>query len=225
MSNRTQQTIFASFQSVSGGGTPQGEQWGLLADVTLLTSTISDTFRQVATASSQQTGALGQNTSAILDVVRGTVGASGSGELSAGSIASTVFKSGLGLVPLITGLFGLFGGGEETPPPLIRYQLPPSVQVNAAEWGGAVGDAEYDQSGTLRPFVRDQVSSPTTAQAGRDVSPATSAPAAQVAPQPVTINIQALDSQSILDRSQDIARAVREAMLSLGTINDVVNDL
>ncbi len=34
-----------------------------------------------------------------------------------------------------------------------------------------------------------------------------------------------MDSQSFLDRSSDIAAAVRNAMLNLSPINDVVNDL
>lgn len=41
----------------------------------------------------------------------------------------------------------------------------------------------------------------------------------------ITVNVQAMDSRSFLDRSQDIAQAVREAMLNMHSINDVVNDL
>ena len=36
------------------------------------------------------------------------------------------------------------------------------------------------------------------------------------------MNIQAMDSQSFLDRQDDIARAVREAMLHSNSLNDVV---
>ena len=38
----------------------------------------------------------------------------------------------------------------------------------------------------------------------------------------VTIQVQALDSQSFLDRSQDIALAVRQAMLQSTVLNDVI---
>ena len=41
----------------------------------------------------------------------------------------------------------------------------------------------------------------------------------------ITVNVQALDAQSLMDRSSDIAAAVRNAMLNLNPINDVVNDL
>jgi len=39
------------------------------------------------------------------------------------------------------------------------------------------------------------------------------------------VNVQAMDARSFLDRSNDIALAVRDAMLNLNAINDVVNDL
>jgi len=41
----------------------------------------------------------------------------------------------------------------------------------------------------------------------------------------VTLHIQAMDTQSILNRSADIAQAVRQAMLQSHPINDVVADL
>lgn len=44
------------------------------------------------------------------------------------------------------------------------------------------------------------------------------------APQ-ITVNVSAMDSQSFMDRSDDIASAVRAAMLNMHPINDVVADL
>src|SRR5436305_1967821 len=44
------------------------------------------------------------------------------------------------------------------------------------------------------------------------------------APQ-ITVNVNAMDSQSFMDRSGYIASAVREAMLNLHPINDVVASL
>ena len=38
-------------------------------------------------------------------------------------------------------------------------------------------------------------------------------------------NVQALDSQSFMDRSHDIARAVRDAMLHMHPVNDVIDEL
>jgi len=41
----------------------------------------------------------------------------------------------------------------------------------------------------------------------------------------VTVNVQAMDSRSFLDHSQDIAQAVREAILNMHSLNDVISDL
>jgi uncharacterized protein YggE len=62
-------------------------------------------------------------------------------------------------------------------------------------------------------------SSPATSQAGSSGA----APAA-AAPQ-ITVNVQAMDARSFMDRSNEIALAVRDAMLNMNAINDVVNEL
>ena len=41
----------------------------------------------------------------------------------------------------------------------------------------------------------------------------------------ITIQVQAMDSRSFLDHSAEIAQAVREAMLNMHSLNDVVNDI
>src|SRR5580765_4621460 len=44
------------------------------------------------------------------------------GGISAGAVASTILTGGFGIVPLITGLLGLFGGGEtQVQAPLVKY--------------------------------------------------------------------------------------------------------
>ncbi len=67
--------------------------------------------------------------------------------------------------------------------------------------------------------VNDITGSPTQNLAA---SPTASAASANTQ---ITVNVQAMDSRSFLDRSHDIAQAVREAMLNMHSINDVVNDL
>jgi hypothetical protein len=42
---------------------------------------------------------------------------------------------------------------------------------------------------------------------------------------PITVQVQALDSQSFMDHSDDIARAVREAILNSHSLNDAVSEL
>jgi hypothetical protein len=136
-----------------------------------------------------------------------------SGPSSAGeSTASTVLKT-IGMVtgagPLVTGLIKLFGSGAgapSEPPPLTTYTLPERMSVEA----GLTADRSfvplsYSQSGAARPT------------AGRAEA---TAPATQI-----HVNVQAMDSRSFLDHSDDIARAVRDAMLRSHSLNDVVSEL
>jgi hypothetical protein len=44
------------------------------------------------------------------------------------------------------------------------------------------------------------------------------------APQ-ITVHVQAMDSRSFMDHSHDIASAVREAVLNIHSLNDVISDL
>jgi hypothetical protein len=131
--------------------------------------------------------------------------------ITVGSVASTVLKSGLGLAPLIGGLVSLFGGGgEETPAPLVKYALPPAIDFQAAQSNGRVSDLDYDQTGMARTYA-DRMAEGNVNSNG-------------AAPQ-ITVNVQAMDARSFMDRSGDIALAVRDAMLNLNAINDVVNEL
>src|SRR6185295_5883600 len=147
------------------------------------------------------------------------------GGISAGAVASTVLTSGLGLLPLITGLLGLFGGGEkQAPAPLVKYAMPPAIAFQAAETGHGMTDYDYDQTGMPRAGIasdtfgqRSDVAPAATTGGGGDV-------ASRQAPQ-ITVNVHAMDSRSFLDHSNEIALAVRDAMLNLNAINDVVNDL
>lgn len=130
------------------------------------------------------------------------------------SAVSKVFTSGLGLVPLLSGLFGLFGGGgQDAPSPLVKYAMPDKIYFQGADLGANILSADYDQMGMPRAYA------PAPAAA-----PSGSATTAGAAPQ-ILVNVQAMDSRSFLDHSSEIAQAVRQAMLNLNSINDVVNDL
>ncbi|HCC56472.1 MAG TPA: hypothetical protein DEQ47_04290 [Solibacterales bacterium] len=171
----------------------------------LLAATLKDTAQQLnqwRAATQAQADAVAQNTSALQQNT-----ASRSKGSTAGSILSTASSflgGGLGALPLISGLVGLFSGGPKSSPVLPRYLAPPSLSIqNSVDAGGSAGPAVYDQYGMPR---------------------AASSQAA--APQPsVTVNVQAMDSRSFMDHSAAIAGAVREAMLNLHSINDVVNEL
>lgn len=62
------------------------------------------------------------------------------------------------------------------------------------------------------------------AQSGTAAAPASVSSQPAPAPQ-VTVNVTAMDSQSFMDHSTDIANAVREAMLNMHPINGVVASL
>ena len=131
---------------------------------------------------------------------------SASGDSASSPVASTllnVFGAGLGLSPLISGVATLLGGGgsSPTPDPLMKFALPPSIQVNAgvSESGGAAFAVDNPQGGLSRP-----------------------APLSQ--PAQITVQVQAMDSKSFLDHSADIAMAVRQAMLESSVLNDVVRE-
>lgn len=123
-----------------------------------------------------------------------------------GNIASTLTGGALSLSPILSGILSLFGGGaSNTPPPLVPFYLPPSIGFQAANTaspsGPQLAGLDFNQAGSPR---------------------AMSVP--EAAPQ-ITVQVQAMDSRSFLDHSHDIAKAVRDAMLNMHSINDVISDL
>jgi hypothetical protein len=194
----------------------------------MASTTQDELYGTFLAVSGQQTAALGDATSMLADVIAQvaelrsnmpapvtatktqttTTTTQSDGGSTLGSVASTVLKSGFGLAPLITGLVSLFGGGD-TPAaaPLVKYALPTAADFQAAESQGQVSGLDYDQMGMARSY------GPTGAGGGTGAAPA------------ITVNVQAMDARSFMDRSNDIALAVRDAMLNLNAINDVVNDL
>lgn len=110
---------------------------------------------------------------------------------------------GGGLVSFGTAIAGLFTGGASTPPPLAVYKPPPSLSIEVANAPG-FPVAVQDQAGGVR------------------AAPASGPPAQSMQ---VTVNVNAMDSQSFLDRSSDIARALRDAMLHMDPVNNLISEL
>ena len=155
----------------------------------------------------QQAALIVANTNAI----QSNTGAQGSRPTgsAAGHAASSIFGGALGLLsPVAKGILGLFGsGGNSAPAPLPLYWPPPPISI------AGVTHAPHADSSASRQATAAQPAANTSAAP-------LAAPASQI-----TVNINAMDSQSFLDRSNDIASAVRLAMLNLHPINDVVADL
>jgi hypothetical protein len=181
--------------------------------------TLYDLFAGIATGPST-------DLSGILSAVLGSSGtatgtASGNGSKGSSvleSVASTVLKSGLGMMPLLNGILHLFGGSDPpAPPPLVKYGMPPRLDILTGTGADSITEMDADQFGIPRPYER------TTADSG--AAPSVPAASTSMAAPQITVNVQAMDARSFLDRSTDIAAAVREAMLHMNSINDVINEL
>ncbi len=145
------------------------------------------------------------------------------------SALTAFLEGGLGIVPLVSGLMGLFGGGSAAPPQLEKYQPPSSIDFVSADTPNGLAAADYDQLGM--PRLADTALPASTAAGSSGASGSStggtgsSAGQSATATPQMTLNIQAMDAQSILDRSADIAQAVRSAMLNMSSVNDVISDL
>jgi hypothetical protein len=228
MASTTQDELYRQFVAVSGQQTSAiGDATAMLADVIAQISELRGSSPTPVVAAKTQTAA--QTTS------------NDNGSIL-GSVASTVLKSGFGLAPLISGLVGLFSGGDAAAPaPLVKYAPPAAINFQAAESGGRVTGLEYDQMGMPRSYAADALSGGASVNVDRgatgqdyyqmemarsyaEAAASGGARASGAAPQ-ITVNVQAMDARSFMDRSNDIALAVRDAMLNLNAINDVVNEL
>jgi hypothetical protein len=117
-----------------------------------------------------------------------------------------LLKGGFGLVGLGLKVAGLFGKDKPEPVAFPSFELPARLALEAANSDGVLGGfPRFDrgQGGEPRPF--------------RGLGSA--------APTQVVVNVNALDTQSFLDRSSDVARAVRDAMLHMHPINDMIGEL
>jgi hypothetical protein len=78
--------------------------------------------------------------------------------------------------------------------------MPPAIDMDATggqTTGGQLAGSDYGANGLPRAQTTSQV----------------------------TVQVNAMDSRSFLDRSNDIASAVRQAILSAHSINDVLSEL
>jgi hypothetical protein len=218
MSSTSQQTILSAFNNAagsqpSGGGASAGVSGGLL---TPSDQGLTDALTQAAQVINAQTEATSANTDAlgIETQTKGSGSSGSSGASDALSTVSQVLGGGLSLLPLVSIFTSLFGGGQaQQPAPLVPYSMPPALNLETTTNGQDVTYGENGlPKGSNQPAANQQtVSQPTTSAASST--------------QQITVQVQAMDSQSFLDHSDDIAQAVRQAMLNMSSLNDVVNDL
>lgn len=148
----------------------------------------------------ENTAAVAQNTRSKASEVVSTVA-------SVAQATGSALGGGLAVSPLISGIAKLFGIGRERQelPSLTPFALPTAVSLDGGlTQAGAspVAGVSYGQSGLPRAIAL----APT---AGTTIS----------------VNVQTIDARSFLDHSDNIARAVREAMLNSHPLNDVIAEI
>ncbi len=157
-------------------------------------------------ASEQHAASVQENTLATAENTAASIGGVARALGKAVSETAGSGIAGVGLPALIAGLVGALAGNSSpdavTLPVLTQ---PASIQVEAA-----------------LPSVEQPNFTPVaTGQGGlsRRATTETTSPAA------VTIQVNAMDSRSFLDHSDEIARAVRHALLNTHSLRDVVGEL
>ncbi|MBK5293260.1 MAG: hypothetical protein JJE04_16495 [Acidobacteriia bacterium] len=199
--------VETTFPEKEGGPAPAGTEPD---SVRLLREQIANLNRNIGDlrqTSQRQLESVDENTRATLE---------NSGKSSVASAVSAVGQvsrvmsgagSGLTVSPLIGGLIKLFSGKKnEEPSPLQLYVPPPPIRLDGAVSKTGIPGLEevgYGQDGLPRRNGSGWASG----------SP------------PITIQVQTIDSRSFMDHSESIARAVREAMLNMHSLNDVITDL
>jgi hypothetical protein len=133
------------------------------------------------------------------------------------NILSKIPGVSLAISPIISGIIGLFGGHNNTLPALTPFVLPSSVRLDAA-----IGPkdqflpASHGANGLPK---LNGVAAVTQSNASAQQTSAQQINAQQINVAPP------LDSRFFLDHSDQIALAVKDAMLHSSSLNDVITDL
>ena len=192
-----------AISTVIPGSSNQTSSAGVTKDMLDQMTQLKNELNQLGGIQQTSIGSLTENTQALMQntVAKASTGASTLSTI--GSAASSFFGGGLAVSPIITGLLSLFGGDKSrTLSPLAPFSLPPTInyQGGLATSTSQVVPVSYGTGGQPRSLSQPQM-------------------------QQVTVQVQAMDSRSFLDHSDDIAKAVRQAILQSNSLNDVITDL
>jgi hypothetical protein len=191
----------ATTQSTTGG-TLQTVTNAISTGADNATALLTEQIEQLRAANQVQAGIVADNTKAVANNTA-TQSTTGGTLQTVTNAISKVNGNSLSISPLISGLVKLFGGGGDsaTPAPLMTYTPPEPVRF----------EGQVSRSANTTDW--------SGSEGARSGTPVVSS-----APQ-ITVQVNAMDGQSFLDHSQEIAMAVREAMLNSHSLNDVVSDL
>lgn len=220
MSNTTER-LLDNFRAISGRPSRS------LSDAQRALEPLTDSFASTGSSGTAAASSSGQNVYGGVTTESSSGGGVGS---TIESVATSILTGGFGIVSLISGLAGLFGGGK-APQPLQKFEMPAPISFTSADVGGQLQAADYDQLGMPRLYDTSTSGGAATPASGGSANPASGGtPAGQSLDggqqgHQITVNVQAMDAQSFMDYSSQIATAVRSAMLNMSSINDVVNSL
>jgi len=187
-----------------GGGASVSTSASSQSSTNQMTEQMSSLVSQITGLNSTEQSAVNAiqgNTQAVTQNTSSkSSGASAASEV--GSAAESLFGGALSLSPILSGILSLFGGGSSAPSTqMTPFMLPTPVQYQAG----------LTSSGGIAPVSSGEGGQPRAQSAG---------PTTQV-----TVQVSAMDSQSFLDHSDDIANAVKTALLNSNSLGDVIADL
>ena len=164
----------------------------------------TESVNNLVTVQQSQPAAAATGAEGLLEGVTGGESVLGEVASAAGGMGNSLLPGGFLFSPIISGIMSLFGsGGSSTPAPITPFVLPPALNVDAAggqATGGQLAGNDFGANGLPRAQTMAAASN-------------------------VTVQVNAMDSRSFLDRGSDIASAVRQAMLNSHSINDVIAEL
>ncbi len=201
--------LAASTSGGAGGGAGTTGSLGNIgaaggsSEVTDELSSLAEQITNLTSAQQAATSALQDNTQAVTQNTSAKSGGSSTAGTVEGAVSSFLGGGLSSVSPLVGGLLSLFGGGGgqtlAVEPP---YMLPSPVESEAGVTASAPGQVmPVSYGGTGQP--RAAVGSSTQ----------------------ITVQVSAMDSQSFLDHSDDIAMAVKQAILNSSSLNDVIAEL
>src|SRR5258708_11420088 len=186
----------------------------------VLQATLKETSTAVTEANKQLSALLpvqqqnldniSQNTQALVNNTASR-GSGGPSALStAGNIASSILGGGSLLSPIISGLMSLFGGRSTAQPAFTAFTMPAPIHL----------DTTFNSP---LPQGVQQIVQPTAGIADA-ASPGDRGSAQDTGPA-IQINVNTIDSKSFLDHSDQIAQAVRQALLNSHPLADVIAEI
>jgi hypothetical protein len=208
----TQDTLLQEFQQIEGAIAGSDEAWSGGGGA-------GGSGGGGSTAPRGNVDSLGDQTGRI-DHGGSSTSSSDTGSGSLGGIGGAL-AAGLGIIPLGLEIASLFDGGPAAPPTLTNYAMPDSMGfVGSTDDSGDATSADFGQTGMPRSYGTPSApaATPAPAQGGQSGGGSSQS-------QPIQITVQAMDAQSLMDRSDDIASAVQKAMLNLHPITDTIANL